>query len=157
MLDLPLEAKQGLLQRDLLVEEQIVPNPLELIMWHLLDCQYQVPWYHIRDLLSLSFEDIFVTVRSSLLHFNHDRLSLVDHSLSPALRAVFRVDNAPCSTPIALNLHLHVHAQSHLQLLHNNSLAIALRTLLGLSVLRSAASTLSTIHIPGYLDLFGGS
>jgi hypothetical protein len=101
-------------------------------------------------LFRLSFEHNFVAILHAFLDFHSQSLHIVYHLATLAVRAVRGIDLSSATASIAVSLHLHLHAKADLNLLHDDTLAIALGALLGLAILRTRPATLRTIHITLY-------
>lgn len=154
--DALLEAEQGLLQRDLEVDEQIVIDTLEARVGPLLHGEDEVTLDHVWDLFCLALKHHLIPILHSLLYLNGQRFLVVDNLVSLAMSAVGGIYVASAAAPVARSLHLHLH-HTHLHSLQDYSLTIALGALLDLAVFGACASALGAVHITGDSHVSAGA
>ena len=124
-------------------------------MLFLFNSEYEVAGDHVGYLLGLPLKDHLVAVLHAPLNLHIQRLHIVYNLATLAVRTVGSGDLASAAAPVTGSLHLHLHAEADLDLLHHDTLASALRALLGLAVLGPGPPALRTVdvarnrHVPG--------
>ena len=124
-------------------------------MWFLFYCKYEVTGYHVGDLLGFPLKHDLIPVLHPLFNLHIQCLHVIHNLATLAVRAVSGIGLSPAAAPIALCLHLHLHPEADLYLLHDDPLPIALGALLGLAVLGPGPPALGTVdvarnrHVPG--------
>jgi hypothetical protein len=78
MSDCLLESEQCFLQSQIQIKVKIVANSFENTVWLLADHKYNISLYHIRYLLTLSFEQNCVSIRHSPLHIHQELFTLLN-------------------------------------------------------------------------------
>jgi hypothetical protein len=141
------KSKKGFFKRNRKIDEEVVVDTLEFLMWFLLDGEDKISWYHVRYLFSFTLENYFISILHTFLYLNIQSLNVIDNFAALTMRAVLCSDSATASTSIALSLHLHLHSEPDLNLLHHDTLSITLGALLDLSILGSSSTTLGAVYI----------
>ena len=116
-------------------------------MRFLFESKDQISLNHVRYLFSLSFKHDFISVLQTLLDLHSESLDVIHDLTTLTMRAVSSINVSSASTSVAVCLHLHLHAKANLDLLHNDTLAIAFRAGLDLAVFCACASALRAIYI----------
>lgn len=116
-----LESQERFLKCNVQVHIQVVSNTLELIVGNLLYCENHITRNHIWDLLCFSFKDDVVSISHALLNVDIQLLLVRHDLLALAMWTVLGIDMTSASTPVALNLHLHSHTNSHLNFLQSHT------------------------------------
>ena len=147
VLDSLSKAKKSLFKGDVYIYKEVVVHTLEPVMRLLLNCEDEITLNHVWDLLSFTLKKDFITVFHTSLNIHSKCLHIVNNFAALTVRAVLSCDCTSTSAFIASCLHLHLHSKADLNVLHDNSCSVTLRTLLDLSVLCSRASAFGAIHI----------
>jgi len=117
-------------------------------VWLLFDSEDNITWNHVWNLLSFSLKYNCISISHAFFNMDVQLLILIDDFFAFAVWTIAICDLTFPTTPIASNLHLHLHPNAHLNLLHYHTLAIAFRTLFLLAIFRACASALRTVNIP---------
>ena len=142
-----LEPEKGFLKSNAQVHEEVVIDALEPAVRLLLDVEDEVTLDHVGDLLCLSLKDHLVSVLHAFLNVNSQRLLVIDHLPALAVGTVLGSDLAATLAAVTRRLHLHLHSETDLDVLHHDSLAVALRAGFGLAVLGACASALWAVDV----------
>ena len=129
------------------VYEQVILHPLECLMGLLLQSEYQISSGKVWHLLSFPLHHNIVSVGHASLDVN-GYFSVVMHQSSTS--AVFALGchrAAFASTFVAVCLHLNLHSESNLYVLHDNTLTLAPRAGLQLAILGASSRTRFAIDV----------
>ena len=114
----------------------------------LFDGEYEISWNHVWNLLGLPFKQDFIAIFHSFLNLDAQSLNIIYNLSSLAVRAVLGSDLSSSTTSIASSLHLHLHSETDLNLLHDDTLTIALGALLSFTILGPGSSAFRTVNVP---------
>ena len=107
---------------------------------------------HVRNLLALLFVQEFFIVCHATFNVDHEILSLLNKSFSSTMLKIFEMRSSFALAHGAHRLCLHLH-ESHVDLLHDDALSVALSALFGFTTFSSRPTTLMTIDISIYGEL----
>lgn len=141
------ETEKRFLQSYRKICKEVIVNPLKSRMRLLLNGENQITLNHVRYLLCFPFKDDIIPILHTFFDLNIKCFGVVDDLATLAMRAVRCVYLSAPSTLVAVCLHLHLHAESDLYLLHHNTLPVALRALLCLAVLGPSPPALGTVYV----------
>ncbi len=141
------KTKKGLLRGNTEIDKEVVIHSFEAVMRLLLDGEDEIALNHVGDLLGLSLKENLVTVFHASLYLHSESFLVIDNLATLAVRAVLSRYLTSSAASVTSSLHLHLHAEADLNLLHHNTLTVALWALLGFAILGSGTAALRAVYV----------
>lgn len=115
--------------------------------------KYEVTQCHIRYLFGLFFHNYGITCCHSSFDLDFDSFVILNHPLPLAVWASGLHGLSFSATFVALRLHLHLHAEPHLDHLHNVSLSLARWACLELAIFGTRSPALRAVDILIHIEV----